>query len=407
MTAAYLLSQRHDVTLIEKNKYLGGHTNTRVIEDGPDAGCAIDTGFIVCNPINYPKFYQFLAKLNIALRDSDMSFGYVSSEDSLQYVGPAIRDFLKAPRNLISLPFLKLILEQRRFNRQALVDLSSGALSGISLRDYFARLRLDDYFIMHYLVPLAASVWSSPDKDILSFPAETFVAFFRNHGMLELHKRPTWQTVIGGSHQYIKAFASVFSGTLRIDSPVAGVAQEQQRCSVSLANGEALHFDKVVLATHADESLQLISNPSSSDKAALTQWKYHKSRVVLHTDRTVLPQPRRLWASWNYVRRKGHAEVLGVPITYYMNRLQGLQTKFDYFVTLNAPEAFIDKAHIIYETEYTHPAYTAAVVSSRSGLLQREISDNVHYCGSYLGYGFHEDAVASACVVAERFGCTL
>ncbi|MCB0353239.1 MAG: FAD-dependent oxidoreductase [Bdellovibrionales bacterium] len=408
ITVAYLLSQKHSVTLFEKNDYLGGHTNTRVVSSGPDEGTAVDTGFIVCNPQNYPLFYQFLARLHVRLQDSDMSFGYCCPSTDLTYVGPAISDFVLTPLNFLKPKFLRMLLEQSRFNRRALADLSTGALSGLTLGEYLKERRVSQYFQRHYLTPLIASIWSSPDHDVETFPAETFVTFFRNHGMLELHKRPTWQTVVGGSFQYVKAFLSVFNGKVELGAPITHVSRDDQGVSVVQANGDASRFDKVVFATHADQALALLSTPTTEETRLLSEWRYHKSRAVLHTDERVLPQSKRLWASWNYVRRDSDAfGNSGVPITYYMNRLQNLRTERDYFVTLNSAPDEIDARHVLYETEYTHPAYTPRAVASQSLITQESGHPTTFFCGSYLGYGFHEDAVRSAVSVAEQFQCSL
>lgn len=406
ITAAYLLSQKFAVTVFERNEYLGGHTNTRVIEDGPDAGTPVDTGFIVCNPTNYPRFYRFLDRLGVPRRDSDMSFGYYAEESGLCYVGPALKEFVQAPHNFLSIKFLGMLVEQRSFNRRALRDIGTSKLRGESLGEYVRGHGYSQYFCDNYLMPLAASIWSSPEEDIYSFPAETFITFFRNHGMLELHKRPNWQTVVGGSHKYIEAFRKVFAGQILTASPVRSVERASNGAKVRLADGSTLDFDTLVLATHADEALALLADPSETEREVLGKWRYHRSRITLHTDESLLPQPRRLWASWNYIRKQGRDRAFGVPITYYMNRLQGLRTKVDYFVTLNADQS-IASDKIIYETEYTHPAYTSEAVEGRSALLADRSKPNTYFCGSYLGYGFHEDAVSSAVDVAEQLGCSL
>ena len=220
ITAAYLLAKRHQVTLIERNDYIGGHTNTIMVQDQPDRVVPVDTGFIVCNPKTYPLFYRLLHEGGVQLRDSDMSFGYFCEKTKLGYVGPSLRDFLRRSSNLLNPRFAGMILEQRRFNRRAADDLERGNLRDVTLGDYLEQVEASPYFTRHYLLPLAAAVWSSPDQDMLRFPAESFIRFFSNHGMLELHRRPTWQTVVGGSQTYVNAFRSRFGGKILVNAPV-------------------------------------------------------------------------------------------------------------------------------------------------------------------------------------------
>lgn len=406
ITAAYLLARKHSVTLFERNNYLGGHTNTIQIPSGPDAGTAVDTGFIVCNPRNYPLFYRFLDQLGIPRRDSDMSFGYSCSDDEFGYVGPAFRDFIKTPQNLLRPGFMRMILDQQRFNAQALKDLAQDSLGAETLGQYTERLNLSHYFISNYLIPLAAAIWSSPDEEIMSFPARTFIQFFKNHGMLELHRRPTWQTVVGGSKRYIDAFRTQFTGTVVGNDPVVSVERLENKIIIRTSTDHVKNFDKVIFATHANEALAALANPTADEQRLLGTWKYHPNDTVLHTDARVVSPNRSLWASWNYRRSAADAPTRPVSITYYMNRLQGLQTKEDYFVTLNRTN-LIDPQKIIYQTTYTHPCFTTAAIASQAPLRALNGTSNTFFCGSYLGYGFHEDAVRSAVEVAEKFGITL
>lgn len=406
VTAAYLLSRNHLVTIFEKNSYLGGHTNTIVVPDGPDAGTAVDTGFIVCNPTNYPNFYKLLARWGVELRDSDMSFGFHCEQSGLRYMGPALLEFVQTPANFLRPAFLHMLLAQRRFNRAALSDFESERLRDISLGQYVRELKCPRYFIENYLLPLSAAIWSSPDHDMLEFPAATFVAFFRNHGMLELGKRPRWQTVVGGSHAYLKAFKRQFPGEILLNTPAVQIERRIGKVMLRLGDGQAREFDRVVIAAHADEALRMLVDPSSDEKRLLSSWSYHRNQITLHTDDRVLAPPQRLWASWNYFRRRGADPANPVPITYYMNRLQGLNTIRDYFVTLNGGDG-IDPEKIIYTTEFTHPAYRPESVRSQNGLREICGVNSTYYCGSYMRYGFHEDAVSSAAAAASQLGCPL
>jgi len=406
VTAAYLLGKRYDVTLFEANDYVGGHTNT--IEcPGPDGSVIpVDTGFIVCNPLNYPRFYKLLGEWGVELRDSDMSFGYCDPRAGLGYMGPSIGEFLQKPANLLRLAFVKMLLEQRRFNRKALADLEAGRLDGLSLGQYLDRIHASDFFVKHYLVPLSASVWSSPDTDMLAFPARTFIRFFANHCLLQLSRFPRWQTVFGGSYTYLKRFRERFAGTIHTNAPIQSVARDADGVTVRPRGGEAHRFDRVVLAAHADQSLSMLDQPTADERRLLGAWRYHENIATLHTDASVMPPDRRIWASWNYYRRPDAAPDKPVPITYWMNRLQGLDAEHDYLVSLNLPDD-VAPGTLIRKINYTHPCYTAEAVDAQPGIRALSGTDRTYFCGSYLGYGFHEDAVSSAVDVAEAMGVSL
>ncbi len=406
ITAAYVLSRRHNVTLLERNGYLGGHTNTRVVEDPINPELPVDTGFIVCNPRNYTNFYKFLDQLGVARQDSDMSFGFSCERTGLQYMGPSVKEFLMAPGNLLNPRFLGMILEQQRFNRRALKDLREGRVGEQPLGDYLRSVGASQYFFDHYLAPLIGSIWSAPDSNALEFPALSFFTFFQNHGMLELSKRPQWQTIVGGSHAYLKAFRGAFKGQLRIGAPAQAISRDEKGVIVALQGGEPERYDAVVIATHADEALKLLADPSPEEKAALGSWGYSKNRTVLHTDTTVLGPRRRLWAAWNYRRRMSARTDSPVAITYYMNKLQRLKAQRDYFVTLNALDD-IDPRSVLYEVEYTHPIYTPQSPLSQKAIGELNGTRNTYFCGAYMRYGFHEDGVISALEVARRMGMSL
>ena len=406
ITAAYVLSRAHRVTLLERNNYLGGHTNTRTVCDPLNPELQVDTGFIVCNPRNYTNFYRFLDQLNISRQPSDMSFGFSCELTGLQYMGPSVNEFLRAPGNLLNPRFLGMIAEQFRFNRRALRDFREGGLEDIPLGEYLRNLGTSRYFLDNYLAPLIGSIWSAPDSNALEFPASTFITFFNNHGMLEMSKRPQWQTIVGGSQAYVRAFRKAFSGDLRTSCEARSIRRTDSGVFLNLAGSETERFDAVVLATHADEALALLEDPSNEELAALSPWRYSRNRTVLHTDQSVLGPRRRLWAAWNYRRRIGAQPDSPVAITYYMNRLQRLKAKYDYFVTLNCNEQ-IDQKRVLYEVEYTHPIYTPQSSISQRAVRDLNGSRNTYFCGAYMRYGFHEDAVISALDVASLFGESL
>jgi len=405
MTAAYLLGKRHEVTLIERNDYIGGHTNTIIVQE-EGRGLPVDTGFIVCNPRTYPFFYRLLGEWGVSLRDSDMSFGFCCERSGLGYVGPSVREFLRKPSNLFDFRLLGMIREQRRFGRRAAADLERGRLEGLMLGEYLRQIGASSFFIENYLIPIAAAVWSSPDTDMSRFPAHTFIRFLANHGMLILRHRPTWQTVVGGSSTYVEAFRSRFRGRVLTKAPVRSVKRADDGVSVSVEGRDTEQFDYVVLATHADESLAMLAAATAEERDALSAWRYWENDVQLHTDAGVMPADRRLWASWNYHRRADADPTKPLTMTYFMNRLQGLRSKRDYLVSLNAGER-IDPDEIIYSVTYTHPGYTSRSIEAQRELREMNGSRRTFFCGAYMRYGFHEDAVVSAVDVARHFGIDL
>ncbi len=406
ITAAYVLSREHEVVLVERNTYLGGHTNTRVVCDPINDQLPVDTGFIVCNPRNYPNFYKFLDQLGVARQDSDMSFGFSCEKSGLQYMGPSIAEFLKTPGNLFNLNFLRMVLEQNRFNRRARRDLMAGSLGDMPLGEYLSALGTSKYFLDNYLAPLIGSIWSAPDSNALEFSALSFLTFFNNHGMLELSTRPQWQTVVGGSHSYIRAFRERFRGSLRLEREAVRLRRTDSGVELCCVGTQPEVFDKAIVATHADEALAILQDPSDEEREGLGSWRYSTNTTVLHTDTRVLGPAKRLWAAWNYRRRKAAAPDSPVAITYYMNKLQRLKAAKDYFVTLNG-EDNIEPSQVLYKTVYTHPIYTPESPRSQGLIRRNNGARDTYFCGAYMRYGFHEDAVQSALEITASFGLKL
>jgi predicted NAD/FAD-binding protein len=406
LTSAWLLSRRHQVTLLERNRYVGGHTNTFVIPSGPDAGTPVDTGFIVKNNRTYPLFNELLKQLGVPDRNSDMSFGFHDEVTGLQYASTHPVNLFAQKRNLFSLRHWRLILEILRFNRIGGEELTAGKSADESLGDFLVRHRFNEALRDDYLVPMAAAIWSAKPDEILHFPAITFLRFFSNHGLLTAFDQPIWQTVVGGSHAYVKAFRAKFHGEVRTEAAVRGIRRTDARVTVTLESGEPLEFDGVVLASHADETLRMLADPSAEESRLLGPWRYQRNHCVLHTDITVMPSRRRAWASWNYARERGSAGDHPVSVTYDMNRLQGLTTHHRYLVTLNR-RGPINPSDIVYEVDYTHPVYDKPSVNTQTELPTLQGRRNTWFAGSYFGYGFHEDAVRSAVLMAKGHGIEL
>lgn len=406
IVACHILQRKHRVKLFEKNAYVGGHTNTIVVPSGPDAGTAIDTGFIVANDRTYPLFKRFLSQLHVPLRTSDMSFGFHCETTGLQYSSRGFNAIFAQRLNLLSPRFLGMLWDIVRFNRVGLADLANASIADATLNDYLSRHRFGKSFADHYLIPMAAAIWSSPPDAIGEFPAIAFLKFFENHGLLTVSHQPTWETVVGGSHSYVKAFLRDFQGTHRVNTAVLSIRRNDSNVVIRLNDGTHHEFDAVVLAAHADESLRMLEDPSAAESQLLGAWRYQKNVAILHTDISVMPSNRRAWASWNHTREKLDNGSIPVSLTYDMNRLQGLRTKEQYLVTLNRVGPMEDN-RILKRIEYTHPVYTKAALATQEPLRHLSGTRCTYYCGSFGGYGFHEDAVRSALDVARRFGLDL
>lgn len=402
IVAAYLLQQQHNVTLYEANDKLGGHTNTVEIPRGPDEGMPVDTGFIVFNLRNYPQFNRFLAHLDVEYQTSDMSFSYADETSGEYYAGTGLGGLFAQNKRLFDPRHYRLIWNIVRYGRKAHNDLNSVNIKNQTLQEYFEQNHFPTDVVEKYFYPMGAAIWSSPKEAVASFPAQAFLSFFTNHGLLRLYDMPVWQTVQGGSQTYVKAFEQQFNGVVHTNCPIERIERDQEGVAIHAKDKPPAQFNKVVIATHADQALQLLSQPSESEQNNLGTWHYSQNHTVLHTDERVMPPARRAWASWNY--KKTHNNQLAV--TYHMNRLQSLQTQQDYFVSLNSSHA-IDEEKILYETWYTHPIYTFSSMESQPAIRVINGEQHTYYCGSYLYNGFHEDAVRSAVDVANHFGIDL
>jgi predicted NAD/FAD-binding protein len=406
LTAAHILQRRHRVTLFEKNDYAGGHAHTVEIPDGPDKGTPVDTGFIVMNHRNYPLLTRLFEQLRVPLRDSEMSFGYWDENTGLQYSGGGLNGLFAQRRNLLKPAFLRMVRDVFRFFREAERDLAAGGLRDQTLGDYLRRGRYSDYFIRHHLTPMAAAIWSTPDSRMMDFPAESFLQFFRNHGLLTVNDRPQWRTVVGGSHCYVRRMLADFQGEVRLCAPVASIRRHEDRVSLATAAGPAGDFDAVVIAAHADEALGLLADPSNEERRLLGAWVYQPNETVLHTDDAVMPPLRRVWSSWNYTRERGSDLSAPASLTYDMNRLQGLQTRAPLLVTRNR-RAPLPAGRVILRTTYFHPTYSRDTLDAQRLLPGLNGTRRTWFCGSYFGYGFHEDAVRSAVELVRGFGLDL
>jgi predicted NAD/FAD-binding protein len=408
LVAAHLLSRHHEVVIYEAGSYAGGHTNT-IRVDTAHHTYHVDTGFIVMNDRNYPNFTRLLGQLGVETQSTNMSFSVKGEDEDFEYAGTP-RGLFCQPRNLLSPSFQRMIADLLRFNRE-LRRLLLREETGESLQDFLVRRRFSEVFIRRLIVPQVSAVWSADPRQISSFPVRFLAEFFANHGMLGFHNRPRWATVAGGSARYVDALTRPLHGRIRLSSPVQSITRSEDHVEVSAA-GHGDHggryserFDQVVIATHSDQALALLGDPSAHEREVLGAIPYQHNEAVLHTDSTLLPRRRTARAAWNF-------HLLREPkplstVTYYMNHLQRLQADRDFCVTLNRTEA-IDPAKIIRTISYSHPVFTPAGVAAQSqhGAIGG-LDTRTHYCGAYWGWGFHEDGVLSALRACEPFGVRL
>ncbi len=384
LVTAHKLHREHEVVVLEAGAYAGGHTNTIDVD-----GLAVDTGFIVFNDRNYPGFEALLAELGVASQPSNMSFG-VSDGADFEYAAHSPAGLYANPRHLVDKTFQRMIGEYVRFNRAARTLLASDA--DPALNEWLSELQFSRTFVEKLIVPQAAAVWSADPDQMWTFPARFLVEFFDNHGMLGLRGRPQWRTVTGGSREYVRALVRDLD--VRLNAPVARVERFEDRVEV-----DGVAYDEVVLATHSDQALTLLADPTDAEHEVLGAIPYQANEAVLHTDRSIMPRRRRAWASWNY-----HLGFSGPStVTYWMNRLQSLPGETEYLVTLNRTEA-IDPAKVIRTIGYAHPVFTRE--GMRAQQRHGEISgrNRTHYAGAYWSWGFHEDGVQSGLRVAGAIG---
>lgn len=402
MLAAHLLSQDHQLTVFEANDYIGGHTHTVAVARN-EKTYPIDTGFIVFNDQTYPNFIKLLDHLGVASQPSTMSFSLTCERTGLEYNAATLNALFAQRRNLFRPAFYRMLRDIVRFNREApaLVHTQSQAPATLTLGKYVNDHAYSQPFIEYYLMPMGAAIWSAKPHAMWEFPARYFVQFFQNHGLLSANQRPQWRVITGGSYRYIDALTRSYRERIRLNCPVQAVQRTAQHVLVTLQQGETQRFDQVIIATHSDQALSLLTDPSDLEREILIAFPYQDNTAVLHTDTSLLPTRCLAWASWNYHRLREDPE--RVAVTYYMNLLQSLQAPEHFCVTLNHSEA-IDPDKIIQRMTYHHPVYTQPGVAAQQCWADINGVNRTYFCGAYWGYGFHEDGVKSALAVCRQFG---
>jgi uncharacterized protein len=398
LSCAHYLSTDHEVHVFEANRRIGGHTATVDVQLGTRR-YAIDTGFIVFNDWTYPNFIALMNELGVASKATEMGFSVRDPQSGLEYSGTNLDTLFAQRRNVFSLAFIGMIRDILRFNREAVEDLEAGSIDDEqTLGTYLARNGYGEKFIRHYLAAMGSAIWSADCATILEFPVSFFVRFFKNHGLLSVKDRPQWRVIEGGSREYLQPLCARFAERIHTGNPVAQVVRHRSRgVMLRMADGRELLFDQVVFATHSDQALALLAQPSKAEQDILGAIPYQSNDVVLHTDVRMLPRNTKAWSSWNYTL--GQSDERAV-VTYNMNILQGIEAPETFCVTLNNTAA-INPHKILGQFQYDHPVF------SRDGMLAQqrwgEINgvESTWYCGAYWHNGFHEDGVVSALRVAN------
>lgn len=400
LSAAWLLSRRHAVTLFEANDYLGGHTHTVDVSlDGITA--PVDTGFLVFNDRTYPNLIALFDHLGVQSCASDMSFSVRLEDAGIEWAGASLDTVFAQRRNLLRPAFWGMLADILRFNREATALARSGGGAAGSLGEFLDAGRYGHAFRDWYLLPMAGAIWSCPTAAMLRYPAQTFFRFCDNHGLLQVSDRPQWRTVVGGARSYVGKLAADIAD-LRLATPVAAVHRREQGVVLQAGGAEA-RFDAVVLACHSDQALRLLADADTEERAVLGAVGWQDNEVVLHTDESFLPRSRSAWSAWNY-HAGGEADAgRPVGVSYLINRLQPLPFRRPVIVTLNparAPRA----ESVIDRYVYAHPVFDAGSDAAQARLPRLQGRRNTWYCGAWTGYGFHEDGLKAGMAVAGGFG---
>lgn len=398
--AAYLLHPHHDITVFEKNDYIGGHSRTIDIAT-KDGAVPVDTGFIVFNDWNYPNLLGLFGKLDVPYHNSEMSFGVSIGREWLEYSSNGL---FAQRKNILRPAYWRMIFDIIKFNKRAETYLDKDP--SITLGQCLDELQMGEWFRRYYLLAMGAAIWSCPISTILDFPAATYVRFFKNHGLLNINRRPQWYSVEGGSREYVRRLTCGFADRIKVNTPVKGVSTNADGIDIVDAMGNSYRFDQVIFACHPNEAMAMIAQPDEALKQVIGQFRYQENHIVVHSDTSFMPANRNCWASWIYLNDTPFDEKPVVSLTYWMNNLQTLDTDTPVLVTLNPgrrpAEGTIHDEHV-----FSHPVFDEAAIRAQKRLAEIQGKDGLWFCGAYQRYGFHEDGLLSAVTIARQMGVTI
>jgi len=393
MGCGHFLHQQDELTIFEQNNYVGGHTNTVTVDEGGKP-VYIDTGFMVFNYKTYPNLCRLFSDLNAPVKKTDMSFSVQHMPTGLEYSGSSLNHLFAQRKNIFNRSFIKMLMQIGRFNRESVKILDDPTYAAYSIGQYIKEFDYGDDMLWKYLVPMSSAVWSTPMEQMLDFPAVTLIRFFLNHGFLGLDTQHQWYTLENGSQSYRELLIKPFKDRIRVNCKVEKITRSGGRVTVKASDGSEEIFDRVIIATHADQALAILDKPTWEEQRLLPPFKYQYNKAVLHTDEHIMPKTKLAWSSWNY-RIKMEKKALQPSTIYWMNRLQGVSDKKNYFVSIN-PHEDLDEKNILVEIDYEHPLFDIPAISAQERLHILNEGGPVYFCGSYFKYGFHEDAFASA-----------
>jgi len=397
--SAYLLSQKHEVDLYEKEGRLGGHARTTMVEEeGRHFG--VDTGFLVFNHETYPLLTKLFEELNVKIENSDMSFGFWDEVSNTAYNGQTLGGLFFQKKNLFSLSHYNMIQDIIRFNKTANADIEMNSTTlDVNLGEYLASY--SNVFKERYLIPMGAAIWSTPSDKMNDFPARTFVQFFKNHGLLGVKTQHQWLTVSGGSKNYVEKIEAKVSGRVIVNSDVIRIKRHSSGVTLIHEDGSQSKYDKVIMAMHAPQALEMLEDATGQESEILSAFTYKENTALLHNDQKALYPDKRIYAAWNY---KTGGKENAVTLSYWINRLQNLESEKEYFVSLNETSELED---VIEEISYEHPQFDAKAITMQSRRQEINGENHTYYAGAYWRYGFHEDGLWSANTIAQEFGCAL
>lgn len=397
--AAYLLQNHHDITLFEKNTYIGGHSRTKTI-NVHGQNVAVDTGFIVFNNWNYPNLLGLFKELKVPYVKSNMSFGVSVDKGWLEYSS----NDLFALRNLVRPSYWRMLRDITKFNKQALAYIEKDP--AITLGQCLQELKMGAWFKDYYLLAMGAAIWSCPLETIMAFPARTFLRFFKNHGLLSINNRPQWYTVEGGSQEYVKRLTESFRNKININCAATKVAQHNGSWEITDSNGRADIYDQVIFACHADEAIKICDDLSAEQQDVIGAFSYQENTVILHSDQSFMPKNKKTWASWIYLSEKKQDKNPAVALSYWMNNLQPLNTDTPVIVTLN-PERRPTQEMIYDEHIFSHPVFDLKAIQAQERIQALQGDKGLWFCGAYQRYGFHEDGLLSAVNIVKKMGVSI
>jgi predicted NAD/FAD-binding protein len=390
---AHFLHRDADLTIYEQNDYVGGHTNTVTVdEDGKPI--YIDTGFMVFNYKTYPNLCRLFDEIKAPVKKTDMSFSVQHKPSGLEYSGSSINHLFAQRRNIFSRSFIGMLNQIGRFNKESVKILDDPRYANYSIGEYVKEFGFGEDMLWKYLVPMSSAVWSAPMEQMLDFPAVTLIRFFLNHGFLGLDTQHQWYTLEKGSQAYREILTRPFKDRIHINRKAVKVSRENGKVIVYASDGSQETFDRAIIASHGDQALAILDDPTPEEQRLLSKFKYQFNKAVLHTDKSIMPKTKLAWSSWNY-RIQMQESKLTPSTIYWMNRLQQVSDKKDYFVSIN-PHNGLDEKQIIKEIEYEHPLFDVPAMNAQAELHLLNETGPIYFCGSYFKYGFHEDAFASA-----------